>query len=110
MTQASRTDPTTAAGALTEAQQSHELAWLIADGISVEDHPVDHRLTRVGCEGCDFIEGVVSSARTSALREARAAVAAIRPPDRFVAMDGSWEQGLSEAAVLAALEALESKP
>jgi hypothetical protein len=93
MTQASRTDPTTAAGRdFLDWWQGREYVTVTLDFAEVS------------------VALIEAEARTSALREARAAVAAIRPPDRFVAMDGSWEQGLSEAAVLAALEALESKP
>jgi hypothetical protein len=54
------------------------------------------------------ILAIEAEARADALREAADRVRALRPPDRFVALD-NYEQGVSEAAVLAILDP-ETKP
>ena len=50
------------------------------------------------------IAAIEAEARAAVLIELREAVEGIRPPDRFVATDGTYEQGLSEAAVLRAID------
>jgi hypothetical protein len=88
MTQASRTGPTTAAGALTEA------------GRYFTEHFLDMRP--------HDILSVEAEARTSALREARAAVEQM--PCYLDTCTTPNDHPVNRRAVLAALDALEPKP
>ena len=58
----------------------------------------------------DVEVGIVEAeAYAAGVAAARAELVKLRPPDRFVALDGTYDQGFSERAALAAIDAITPK-